>query len=83
MDPTGNNYKVDPLKTTVEGFGRNLEFWVDVLACLMSAYLRGAFTVGVFYVQGQPLRTDTISTTTGGKVLRAPNLTTTVKANPT
>ena len=47
MDTPGKNCKVDPLNTIAEGFGRSAAFWVDVLAHVTSAHLRGRLTVGV------------------------------------
>ena len=53
----GKNYKVDPLKTIAEGFGRYVVSRVDVLAFLMSAHLRGVLTVGVSMCRAiQPLQ---------------------------
>ena len=42
------NYKVDPLRGTMEGFGRYVIFKFDILAYLLSAYLRGALSVGIY-----------------------------------
>ena len=42
------NCKVDPFNTIAEGFGRYVLFGFDVLACLLSAHLRSALTVGVY-----------------------------------
>ena len=44
----GKNYKFVPLRTTAEGFGSYVTFGLDVLACLLSVYLRCALGVGVY-----------------------------------